>query len=196
GVGEDLMDETHLHFAKTILFMGNYDWMQNIEAARCLAQEVFPLILQKVPNARLVIAGQHTEKIQNLKAVNIELLDLKIEDTKGVKRAYREYGVLVAPLYGPGGTRLKILGAMAARMPVVTTDIGIEGIEAENNSSVLFDKTPQQLAQLTIKILEDRELYDKIANNARKLVEEKYTYQAIADKLDAIYNEVQKPTNT
>lgn len=190
GVGEDLVEDVPLHFSTKILFMGNYNWMQNIEAARVLASEVFPKILEKIPNAELVIAGQHTSKVADLKADKIHILDLKIEDIEGVKKAYRESGVLVAPLYGPGGTRLKILGAMAARLPVITTNIGIEGIEAVNGENVLFGKTPQDLARLTTEILMDKKVYERIASSARKLVEEKYSYPAIASKLDNIYQEV------
>lgn len=190
GVGEDLMEDVPIHFCKTILFMSNYDWMQNIEAANILVKDVFPRVLKKISDAKLIVAGQHTEKIAHLQSTSVQVVDLKNDDIEGVKKAYQSSGVLVAPLYGPGGTRLKILGAMGARLPVVTTHIGIEGIDAENGVSVLYGKTPQDLADLTIKLLQDRALYKKIADNARKLVEEKYSYPAIAKKLDEVYQEV------
>jgi len=190
GVGEDLMEDIPLHFSRNILFMGNYDWMQNIEAARILAKEVFPLVLKKIPTANLTIAGQNADKILELASEKIRVVDLGIEDTEGVKKAYQKSGILVVPLYGPGGTRLKILGAMAAKLPVVTTNIGIEGIDAKNGESVLYGKTPKELADLTVKLLTDNNLYKQIANNARKLVEKKYSYPSIAQKLDKIYHEV------
>lgn len=192
GVGEDLMDDIPTHFSKTILFMGNYAWLQNIEAAGILAKEVFPLIKNKVLDAKLIIAGQYTEKIAELESEDIELINLSIDDINGVKKAYQESGILVAPLYGPGGTRLKILGAMAAKLPVVTTNVGIEGIEAINGTHALYGEDPKSLAVLAIKLLTDKKLYTDIANNARKLVEEKYSYSAVADELDSIYQEVQK----
>lgn len=190
GVGEDLIGETPLHYSKKILLMGNYNWMQNIEAAKVLVNEVFPHILKKMPDARLMIAGQNTGKICGLKSDKVEIVDLPVDDIEGVKRAYRESGVLVAPLYGPGGTRLKILGAMAAKLPVVTTHVGIEGIEAINGEAVLYGESPRELSELTVKVLSDKKLYEVIAKNARKLVEEKYSYPAVVEKLDAIYQEV------
>jgi len=186
------MEKTPMHYSNDILFMGNYDWMQNLEAAKVLAREVFPKILQKIPDARLIIAGQNADKVVGLESDKVKMVNLSIEDIEGVKKAYRQSGVLVAPLYGPGGTRLKILGAMAACLPVVTTHIGIEGIDAKNGESVLFGKTPEELANLTIQILSDKKLYEKITTNARKLVEEKYSYPVIAGKLDRIYQEVCK----
>ena len=187
GVGEDLMEDVPLHFNKTILFMGNYAWLQNIEAARILAREIFPKIRENLVDAELVIAGQNTQKIENLAGDGIFLKNLKIDDIEGVRKAYREAGVLVAPLYGPGGTRLKILGAMASNLPVVTTEIGIEGIDAVNGESVLFGQTKEDLVNLTDRVLRDLELYKKIAKNARELVEDRYSYRAIAEKLSDIY---------
>lgn len=190
GVGEDLMEDVNMHYSKNILFIGNYAWLQNIEAAKILANEVFPRILELIDGAKLLIAGQNTDRVSGLKRDNISLVDLAVDDIEGVKRVYEQSGVLVAPLYGPGGTRLKILGAMAAKLPVVTTKIGISGIDARDGGEVLKGDTPQDLADLTVKILEDRNLYEKIAKQARELVEREYSYGSIAKKLDGVYEEV------
>ena len=97
---------------------------------------------------------------------------------------------MVAPLYGPGGTRLKILAAMASKMPVVTTDIGNEGIDAINNESVLIGNGPESLAPLAVKLFKDLKLYKKIALNAKALVESSYSYGSIAKKLSNVYKQV------
>lgn len=190
GVGEDLIDEVALHFKKTILFMGNYAWLQNIEAARILALEIFPKILEAVANCKLIIAGQNTDKIKGLASENIELKDFAVDDIESVKNAYQENGIMVAPLYGPGGTRLKILAAMASKMPVVTTQIGTEGIDAKNWESILVSENGDSLSDLAIKLFNDKKLYEKIALNARSLVEKKYSYPSIAKKLSEVYREV------
>ena len=190
GVGEDLMDNVPTHFKKTILFMGNYAWLQNIEAAKILALEIFPKILKKVPECKLIIAGQNTGKISDLKSENVELKDFAVDDIESVKKAYQQNGIMVAPLYGPGGTRLKILAAMASKMPVVTTEIGSEGIDAKHMESMLIAKNPDELASLAVKLFEDKDLYKKVAENSRKLVEENYSYAGIAKKLSDVYREV------
>jgi polysaccharide biosynthesis protein PslH len=187
GVGDDLIDDVPIHYSKNILFQGNYAWLQNIEAARILAREIFPLILKELPDARLVISGQYASKIFDLKTEKIDVFDTAIDDIESVKKNFRENGILIAPLYGPGGTRLKILGAMAAKLPVVTTKVGIEGIDAVNGESALFGETPEELAELAIKLLNNKKLYQKIAVNARKLIEKKYTYEAIAGQLNKVY---------
>jgi polysaccharide biosynthesis protein PslH len=190
GVGEDLMGKVNLHYKKTVLFMGNYAWLQNIEAARILCKDVFPQILKKVPDCKLIIAGQNTDKISDLQSDSVELQDFAVDDIGSVKKAYQENGIMVAPLYGPGGTRLKILAAMASKMPVVTTAIGNEGIDGVDTESILVSEDGKNLADLAANLLEDKKLYEKIALNARKLVEEKYAYSSIAKKLSDVYREV------
>lgn len=191
GVGEDLIENVPLHFNETVIFVGNFLWLQNAEAARVLTNDVFPLIAKKIPDVKLLIVGQNTEKIKDLKEknLNLEILDVG-DDIESLKKAFRESGVLVAPLYGPGGTRLKILGAMAAKLPVVTTKTGLSDLKVVDGESVLLGETAQELANLTIKILNDKELYKKIANNARSVVETEYSYESIAKRLGDVYEEV------
>ena len=190
GVGDDFTDDVATHFNKIVLFMGNYAWLQNSEAARVLAKEVFPKILEIHPDCNLIIAGQFTEKIKDLENENIKVLDFDIDDIKSVQKYFRESGILVAPLYGPGGSRLKILSAMAARLPVVTTKVGISGIEAENGKEVLIGESAEEIANLASKLFNDKKFYEKIAVNAREFVEKNYFYGAIAKKLDRVYQEV------
>lgn len=189
GVGEDLMKDVALHFSRTILFMGNYAWLQNIEAARILALEVFPIIVKEIPQVKLILAGQFTEKIKELESESIVLKDLEVDDIRGVQNAYSNAGVLVAPLYGPGGTRLKILAAMAAKLPVVTTKVGIAGI-GKDGQTYLEGNTSIDMAKGAIKLLKNKNLYEMIAKNGRKLVEDQFTYESISKKLTAIYQEV------
>ncbi len=190
-VGEDLITDVPIHYSKRILFQGNYAWLQNVEAVQVLVKEIFPLILKKIPEAKLVIAGQNTEKIRGLvESESIEVMDMGISDIEGVKKAYHTSGIMIAPLYGPSGARVKIVGAMAAKLPVVTTSIGIEGIAAKHNESVLIADSFEKLADAAVRLLNDRNLYNKVAKNARLLVEEKYTYDVIAKRLDAIYEKV------
>lgn len=190
GVGEDLMEEIPLHFSKSIVFVGNYAWLQNTEAVNILVNKIFPLIKQKLNGVKLIIAGQNTSKIVKPSTTDVEFIDLEIDDIEGIKKFFRTSGILVAPLYGPGGTRLKILGAMASKLPVITTPVGIEGIEARNFESVLCGNTYKELADLSVKVLNDKKLYEKIANNGRRLVQEKYTYKNISQKLDKVYREI------
>lgn len=194
GAGEDLLSlwvRRDLTKKPVIFFQANFLWLQNTEAAVVLAKKVFPLIKNKIPQAVCRIVGQAAaEKIGYLASKNIEVRDLDVSDIEGVKEAYRQATVFVAPLAGPGGTRLKILGAMAAGVPVVTTSVGIEGIEAKDGKEVLIRNDEKKLAQAVVSLIEDDKLYKKVINSARILVEKKYTYKTIANILDKFYQEV------
>jgi len=189
-VGEDLMQNVPLHYSKRILFQGNYAWLQNVEAVEILVRKIFPKILAKIPDAELVISGQNADRVSHFKTKNMKIVNLEISDIEGVKRAYHTSGIMVAPLYGPSGARVKIVGAMAAKLPVVTTSIGIEGINSTDGESVLIADTTEGMADKAIQLLTDKALYEKIARNARLLVNENYTYYVIAKKLDQIYQRV------
>lgn len=170
-----------------ILYVGNFKWLQNYEAVRVLILEVWPIVKKVYPNAKLLIVGRGLKKtLQSLSSEGI-VFD---QDTDDIRRAYTKADVMVAPIKGPGGTRLKILEAMASGCPVVTTHVGIEGIEAQNGKEVLIGGNPKEIASLVIEILQNNKKRLAITQNARKLVEEKYNWVAITKRLDEIYQKV------
>lgn len=196
GAGEDLLSlwgEKKAKKEPLVFFQGNFLWLQNTEAARILALKIFPLVQEKIPEVSCLIAGQGAkEKIGDLATPKVEILDISTSDIEGVKKAYRRASIFLAPLFGPGGTRLKILGAMAAGVPVVTTQTGIEGIDAEDGEEVLIKDKPEEMAEATVRLFKDKKLYTKLTLVARELVEEKYNWEKIAEKLDRIYKEVSR----
>lgn len=194
GAGEDLLAVWKLRKKEKtsiILFQANFSWLQNVEAANNLVKKIFPNILKKVPSARCWVVGQGArEKLKNLSSSNVEVKDLSNDDTSGVISAYQKATIFAAPLEGPGGTRLKILGAMAAGVPVVSTTVGIEGIDAKNNQEVLIADDWGQMADKVILLIEKEIISEKITKAARNLIEKKYNYQGIAEILDKFYREV------
>lgn len=194
GAGEDLMkvlSERNPEKEPTIFFQANFSWLQNIEAAKNLVNKVFPLIKKEFKSAKCWIAGQAAlNKIGDLASEDVKVIDLKNSDIEGVKDGYRRASVFVAPLEGPGGTRLKILGAMAAGLPIVTSKIGIEGIDATDGVEVFVADSWENMSQKTILLLKNKKIYDKMVFLARKLVEEKYSYQSVGKILDNFYVEV------
>lgn len=174
-----------------IFYQSNFFWMQNVEGAQFLVKKVFPEIHKLIPNAKCRIVGQMaTEKVNYLKSNFVEVIDLETSDIEGVRKAYREGTVFVAPLWGPGGTRLKILSAMSTGVPVVTTSVGAQGIEITNGKNILIADTPQAMAKAVVKLLTDRQFYQDIVVNAKKLIREKYDWAVIAKDLSKIYETV------
>lgn len=196
GAGEDLLavwrERSRKKEKKPIIFyQGNFSWLQNTEAANILAHEIFPLIKKEITEAECWIVGQGAkDKIGGLAGNGVKVKELETSDIGGVKDAYREATVFIAPLRGPGGTRLKILGAMAAGVPMVTTSVGIQGIGAKDGREVLVRDKNKEMAQAAVQLIKEPKLYERIVFSAKKLVDEKYSWTSIAKRLDEIYKEV------
>ncbi|OGG06486.1 hypothetical protein A3D05_04880 [Candidatus Gottesmanbacteria bacterium RIFCSPHIGHO2_02_FULL_40_24] len=173
------------HKVKTVLFVGNFKWLQNREAAAFLLDKVWPVIFKKLgDNVRLWIVGKHPPpQIRKKTPKNVTVSD----DIDDIRYAYYRSDLLLAPIYGPGGTRYKILESMAAGVPVVTTSTGIEGLSAVNFRHAVISDSARGLADSSIKVLTDPKLYNRLAENGRHLVEQDYSWKKIAGKLDLIY---------
>jgi glycosyltransferase involved in cell wall biosynthesis len=194
GAGEDLMalwGKRKPVKKPTVFFQANFNWLQNTEAAQNLAQKVLPLVKKKIPVVQCWIVGQEArEKVGCLASRDVKVINLETPDIKGVIKAYQGASVFVAPLQGPGGTRLKILAAMAAGVPVVTTSVGIEGIMAKDGKEALISDNWQEMAKDICRLIKQKSFYQNIAQSARKLVEKHYSYRNIAGLLDRAYREV------
>jgi glycosyltransferase involved in cell wall biosynthesis len=172
-----------------VLYVGNFKWLQNVEAVEVLLSEVFPKILRQVPNAKLWIVGQYIPDEIKAKASKEIQITEAIPD---IREAYINSTVLVTPIKGPGGTRLKILEAMASALPVVTTSVGAEGLNVVNGKHVLISDNMDKLAGLAVGIINNKKHARELGDNARKFVIENYRWQISADRLDNIYKEAVK----
>lgn len=177
---------------KRVLFIGDFKWMQNRDALEFILKEVWPNIIGKLEavsqntDLKLWIVGKNIpENLKSLaKAKNIILDENNKEETPIIfKKSY----ILLAPLRVAGGTSYKILEAMSTGVAVVTTNLGIEGLEAKNHTHVLSGETPLDIADLTCNLILDHSLYKRITLNARKFVEEKYDWKIVSQKLDEVY---------
>lgn len=169
---------------KTILFVGNFKYIQNQDAASALVKEVFPLIKKEIKNVKLLIVGKNpTREIKSLAAKDV-LVESKIED---IREAYSRADVLLAPIRAGSGTKFKILEAMATGIPVVTTAVGSEGIKAQDGSELLIREKTKELAKATIELVENEDLRYKLTTNARRLVEKKYSWEKITRELETVY---------
>ncbi|MDO8341123.1 MAG: glycosyltransferase family 4 protein [Candidatus Woesebacteria bacterium] len=179
-----------------ILFVANFKWLQNAEAADLLLEKVFPIVLKENSKAKILIVGQYVpENIISKASKNIIVRNLKEDDQDGIRQAYYESSVFVSPLRGPGGTRLKHFGAMAAKLPLITTSVGAEGLGARDGVNIIVRDTPEDIAKATLEILSNIKLAEIIANNARRLVEEKYSWYKMGEYLDKIYEQTKAISN-
>lgn len=171
----------------TILYVGNFKWLQNREAVDILITKIWPEIKKNIPEVRLLIVGRG--QIDSLKKINDPSITFD-ESVGDIRESYTKATVMLAPIEGPGGTRLKILEAMASGCPVVTTSVGIEGIAAKKGQEVLVGDSEQKLVEATVKILKDITLQKRLGKAGHAFVAANYNWMKIGKKLDRIYQEV------
>lgn len=166
-----------------ILYLGNFTWLQNREAVDVLVAKVWPKIKEKISSAKLWIIGKDAKDFFS----KLESEDIKVSEVKDVREVYQQASVLVAPIYGGGGTRYKNLEAFASGLPVVTTSIGIRGTNAKDGEEVIIRDNPKEIAEAAVNLINNPLLYKKISEKAKKMVKEKYDWDSIAQKLSRIY---------
>lgn len=174
----------------TVLFVGNFKWLPNKDAAKFLTFKIWPKIKKVIPQAKLWIVGKNpTPEILSLGQQKDVIVEGRIED---IREAFGKASVLLAPIRNGRGTKYKVLEAMAAKLPVVSTPLGIEGIEAKDKKEVLVASNAADLAKQTIKILKTPQLGKEIAASAFLLIKKKYNWKLIASHLDKIYRKLGK----
>jgi len=174
--------------ADTLVYPGALTYSANFDAMDFFLREVFPLIRAKRPNVRLSITGR-------LDGVPIDRLPIGdgviftgyLDD---VRPAVARSWACVAPLRIGGGTRLKILEALALGTPVVATSKGAEGLDVTSGEDILIADDPASFANATLLLLGDRALRAKLAANGQRLVREQYGWDRIVQKLDRFLQQV------
>lgn len=167
----------------------NFKWLQNVEAVDILLQKVWPIVHKKVPSAKLWIVGRLIpERFVELSKIRE---DIEItESIYDVRDALKAASIMILPVKGPGGTRLKAFEAMAAGLPVVTTRVGGAGIKLKHGENAMVGDTSEDLANHTVTLLNNKKLAADIAENGRKFVDKYFDWNVIVKLHDTIYEKV------
>lgn len=167
----------------------NFEWMQNREAAEVLLEEVWPKIYEKYQGAKLWIVGRLIpEEITKSSTTRDDIVIT--ESIPDARDAYLGASIMLTPIKSGGGTRLKVLEAMAAGLPVVSTSLGVAGLNVTNGKEVIISDTSQGLADETIKLLKNKKLRDKIGKVGQKFVKENFDWKEIVKLHNPIYKEI------
>ncbi len=155
---------------------------RNCEAAIWFVRQVFPEVRKAVPDAQFRIVGSNPPaEVRQLG----EVPGVHVTGTvKDIWPYYCRAAVSVAPYRYGEGTKLKVLEAMACGVPVVSTTIGCQGIEARDGEHLLVADAPGPFAQHIVNLLRNPSLRAEIGERARTLVEQKYAWEKIVDDLE------------
>ena len=194
GAGDEMFEPT-IKQRNTIdpilLFLGNFFWLQNIEAAQFTIKKILPLLESRLQNFKIIIAGQQANKIKT-NSDKVQIVEIEENDTEKVKKQYQNATLFIAPIFGPGGTRLKILAAMATGLPVVSTSVGIEGLSVKDNKHVLVANNKEEFVEKIFRALSNQELYKTLQLNSYYLAKNKYNWQSISRQLEKVYKNIKK----
>jgi len=174
----------HPSESKKMLFIGGYDYYANIAAALYIAHEIFPLIYAVIPEARLIFAGSNPpEELDALTShPSIEVRGFIPESD--MSALYRECTLALVPLTTGSGIKGKICEAISYRLPVLTNDIGNEGIQLKHLHSGLIANQPAQIAVLAIQALRGDFDFQSMTTHALRLLDLKVGPQYALDNAE------------
>ena len=164
------------HGSKRIVFIGNMTTLQNLDAAYWFGSQVMPLLLAKVPEARFEVVGrigaEETRRLAKLPGVHVT------GAVKSVPEAVKGAAIGVCPMRLGAGIQNKVLEYMALGLPTVSSQVGLEGIEAQASRDLILAATAQEYADSIVELFNNRELSETLSENGRNLVESRYSWNS------------------
>ena len=162
----------------TVLFVGNFRWLPNRDAAETLLDHIWPQVRRKYPQSSLLIAGRDIPA--GLRGRILARGGQALGNVESIAPVYQRADIFVAPHTISGGTKFKLLEAMASGVPVVTTKQGISGLVAEAGVEYLEAETPEDFVAQISSLWDNPVLARSVAANARTRIEKKYDWNQIA----------------
>jgi glycosyltransferase involved in cell wall biosynthesis len=171
-----------------IAFVGNMDYSPNADGAVYFTKRIFPMIKSRLPEAKFLIVGRNPN--QQLHKLSSDPSIILTGYVESIIPYYEITSVVAVPLRAGGGTRGKILEAMALGRPVVSTSLGAEGLEVTHKENIMIADRPEDFATITVELMRNRSFRSVLIDNARKFVESKHSWRKIAGNLDQAYKEI------
>jgi glycosyltransferase involved in cell wall biosynthesis len=177
-----------------MLFLGSLDWRPNVDSLDALVNQILPGVRASVPGATLRIVGRNPSPslVRELRDVPGVELCANVAD---VRPFLARATVMAVPLRIGGGSRLKILEAAAAGVPVVTTRVGSEGLAFADRRDMLIVEHVSEMAAALIDCLQRPAMAAAMASGALRVVRGRYDWQGLADRLEAIWTSVAAPAS-
>lgn len=178
-----------------IITLGTLHYPPNADGIRWFIQKVYPLVKTNFTNVTLTVIGKNPPSDFLLAASQ----DSSIQITGYVpdlEPYFQQAALIVVPVRAGSGMRVRILEAFSRAIPVVTTTIGLEGIAASLESDVLVGDSPEEFSSQVCRLLADPSLQDKLAENGRRLAENKYDWLVALSKLENLYTNISTIKNS
>lgn len=179
GDGGDVQDHS-------AVWVGGMKDMYNRQAVEYFCDEIFPRVLDRLPDAKFVAVGGDPPK--SLLALSRQNGNVTVTGyVDDVRPIVHRAHVFVAPIRSGGGTKLKVLNALAMGKPVVTTTVGAEGLDVIDGEHLLIANDAETFARGIVEVMCDPALAQRLGRNGRELVVRKYDWKKIGAKMSEIY---------
>jgi glycosyltransferase involved in cell wall biosynthesis len=165
---------------RVLAYVGHFGYRPNVLAALELVDSVLPAVREHEPEASALVVGRDPPAELAGRASAVVRVTGEVPD---VRVHLRSAAALVVPIRAGGGSRLKILEAMATGVPVVSTGLGVAGLDVRAGDHFLHGETPRELAAQAVRVVRDPALADSISRAARALVETRYDWSVVARPL-------------
>lgn len=170
----------------SLCFCGGMNWYPNKSAIIFFVKEVWPILKKEIPDIRITIIGKNPPNyIKNIANDDQNLVITGFVDD--IRHFVDKSMIFVCPIDDGGGTKIKILDALAMGKAIIANKIACEGIDVEDGISVLYASTPEDYVNKIKELLNNNKLMTALEVNGRKLIEHKYSYDSIGLKLNSIY---------
>jgi glycosyltransferase involved in cell wall biosynthesis len=165
-----------------LVFIGGMSWYPNRDAMLFFARKMWPLLKKKIPELHMHVVGEAPpEEILHIAKTDDNYhVHGFVEDIKPI---FHNAGIYVCPISDGGGTKLKILDALAMGMPIVAHRIACEGIDVTEGKNVLFAETPEDYVNKISRLVESPSLRNDLSRESIKLIKEKYSYGIVGKNL-------------
>ncbi len=167
-----------------LVFTGNMSYPPNVECARRIALEILPIIKEKFPTIKLLIAGATPlSTVQELASDNVYVSGW-MED---IREAYAGSQIFVAPMRTGSGLQNKLLEAMSMKMACVTTALAAHPLEAKHDQQLMIGETNAQIAAHILLMLNDEKKANALAKSAREFVVERFNWKSSVEVLEQLF---------
>jgi len=173
----------------SLVYVGAMSTPKNVNTVLNFCSNIYPAISDGVPGVKLyIVGGDPHPAVSRLSSPSITVTGF-VDD---VRPYLAKCSVFIVPMTEGTGIKNKVLEAMAMAKPVVTTPVGILGIDAKKDEEVVVVNGHREFADAVIGLLRDAEMRTRIGNNARKLVERRYSWERTASAINGCFEELRR----